>query len=251
MDHLIQTINSMIERLEGSFGRMAEFTADASHELKTPLCAMRVETEVLLSKRRTPEEYEEGLAHLVDRFDHLNRLISDLTLLSQADSSQVRLEESSLRLDLLVQDIGNLFQVLAEQKGLLFEVGTLEEVTILGDKTRLQQLFTNVLDNAVKYTPKGSIHLALEKTEGTAIVRVRDTGVGIPESEQDKIFKRFYRVDKSRSRETGGAGLGLSIAEWIAHAHNGKIEVVSEPDKGSTFMVHLPLHQAAVASPLS
>lgn len=248
MDHLIETINDMIKRLEGSFLRMAEFTADASHELKTPLCAMRGEAEVLLSKRRSPEEYEEGLAHLVDRFDHLNRLINDLTLLSKADSSQVRLEMSPLRLDLLVQNIGSLFQVLAEQKGLRFEVAPLEEATVLGDKTRLQQLLTNLLDNAIKYTPRGSIQLALERTDGTAIVKVRDTGVGIPEQEKEKIFKRFYRVDKSRSRETGGTGLGLSIAEWIVHAHNGKLEVVSELDKGSTFMVHLPLLKTPVAS---
>jgi heavy metal sensor kinase len=244
MDHLIGTINGMIERLEGSFRRMAEFTADTSHELKTPLSAMRGEAELLLSKIRTPEEYEEGLAHMVDRFDHLNLLLNDLTLLSQTDSSQVRLETIPLRLDLLVQDIGNLFQVLAEQKGILFEVGPLQEAVVLGDTTRLQQLFTTLIDNAIKYTSKGSIHLTVEKTDGTAIVNVGDTGVGIPKQEQEKIFQRFYRVDKSRSRETGGSGLGLSIAEWIVRAHKGKIEVVSEPDKGSTFMVHLPLHKA-------
>jgi len=241
MDYLVQTINGMIGRLEDSFRRMSEFTADTSHELKTPLCAMRGEAEVLLSKRRTPEEYEEGLAHLVERFDHLNRLINDLTLLSEADSSPVKLEMSPLRLDLLVQNIGNLFQALAEQKGILFEVGPLEEVTVLGDKTRLQQLLTNLLDNAIKYTSKGSIQLTLEKTEGTAVVNVKDTGMGIPKQEQDKIFKRFYRVDKSRSRDTGGIGLGLSIAEWIAHTHHGVIEVESELNVGSTFVIRLPV----------
>jgi signal transduction histidine kinase len=230
---------------------MAEFTADASHELKTPLSAMRGEAELLLSKRRTPEEYEEGLAHMVDRFDHLNYLLNDLILLSHTDSSQVRLETIPLRLDLLVQDIGNLFQVLAEQKGILFEIGPLQETVVLGDTTRLQQLFTTLIDNAIKYTGQGSIHVTLEKMNGAALVKVTDTGVGIPRQEQQKIFQRFYRVDKSRSRETGGSGLGLSIAEWIAHAHNGKIELVSEPDKGSTFMVHLPLHKAPVASHLS
>jgi heavy metal sensor kinase len=245
MDQLVQTINGMIERLEDSFEKMTEFTADASHELKTPLCAMRGEAEVLLSKRRSPEEYAEGLAHLVDRFDHLNRLINDLTLLSEADSYPVRLEMSSLRLDLLIQNIGNLFQILAEQKEILFEVGPLQEITVLGDRTRLQQLFTNLLDNAIKYTPRGSIRISLEETDGTAIAKVKDTGVGIPEQEKDKIFKRFYRVDKSRSRETGGVGLGLSIAQWIAHAHNGGIEVISELDKGSTFIVHLPLHHTS------
>ena len=251
MDQLIQTINGMIERLEGSFRRMAEFTADASHELKTPLSALRGEAELLLSKRRTPEEYEEGLAHMVERFDHLNRLLNDLTLLSATDSSQVKVETSPLRLDLLVREIGSLFQVLAEQKGILFEVGPLQQVIVPGDSTRLQQLFSNLIENAIKYTSKGSVHVTLEKMNGTAVVRIRDTGVGIPEHEQHKIFERFYRVDKSRSRETGGTGLGLSIAEWIAHAHNGSIKVTSEPDKGSTFSVHLPIHKAPVVSPLS
>jgi signal transduction histidine kinase len=209
---------------------------------------MRGEAEILLSKRRTPEEYEEGLAHFVDRFDHLNRLINDLTLLSEADSYPVRLEMSPLRLDLLIQNIGHLFQILAEQKGILFEVGPLQEITVLGDRTRLQQLFTNLLDNAIKYTPKGSIRISLEETGGTAVARVKDTGVGIPPQEQEKIFKRFYRVDKSRSRETGGVGLGLSIAQWIAHAHKGGIEVTSELGKGSTFIVYLPLHHTSLGS---
>ena len=148
---------------------------------------------------------------------------------------------SPLRLDLLVENIGNLFQVLAEQKGIVFEVGPLEEVTVLGDKTRLQQLFTNLFDNAIKYTSKGSIQLTLEKTDGAAVVKVKDTGMGISKREKDKIFKRFYRADKSRSRETGGTGLGLSIAEWIAHVHHGVIEVESELNVGSTFVVRLPV----------
>jgi heavy metal sensor kinase len=248
MDHLIATINAMIERLEGSFRRMAEFTADASHELKTPLSALRGEAELLLSKRRTPEEYEEGLAHMVDRFDHLNRLLNDLLLLSETDSSQVKVETSPLRLDLLVLEIGSLFQVLAEQKGILFEVGPLQQVIVPGDNTRLQQLFSNLIENAIKYTSKGSVHVTIEKTDGTAIVKVRDTGPGIPMQEQKKIFQRFYRVDKSRSRESGGTGLGLSIAEWIVKAHDGKIEVDSEPDNGSTFTVQLPIYKGPAAS---
>jgi signal transduction histidine kinase len=116
-----------------------------------------------------------------------------------------------------------------------------QEVTIVGDKVRLQQLFTNLIDNAIKYTPEGSIQITIEKDGENAVVQVRDTGIGIPPEEQEKIFKRFYRVDKSRSRESGCVGLGLSIAEWIVHAHRGRIEVESELNRGSTFTVYLPL----------
>ena len=240
MDNLIQTINGMVARLESSFKRISEFTADASHELKTPLCALKGEAEVLLSKKRPAEEYQEGLAHFIERFDHLNRMINDLILLSKFDSSQVELNMASLRLDLLVRDIGNLFKVLAEQKGIDLQMGRVQEVTIMGDKVRLQQLFTNLIDNAIKYTSEGSIRITVEKDEGNAVVQVVDTGIGIPREEQEKIFKRFYRVDRSRSKESGGVGLGLSIAEWIAKAHQGRIEVNSELNRGSTFTVYLP-----------
>jgi heavy metal sensor kinase len=243
MDHLIRTINEMIARLEDSFKRISEFTADASHELKTPLCALKGEAEVLLSKKRPLEEYQEGLAHFIERFDHLNRMINDLVFLSKFDSSQGGLKMASLRLDLLVRDIGNLFKILAEQKGVDLQVGQVQEVTIMGDKIRLQQLFTNLIDNAIKYTSEGSIRITVEKDEETAVVQVVDTGIGIPREEQEKIFKRFYRVDKSRSKESGGVGLGLSIAEWIVKAHQGRIEVNSELNRGSTFTVYLPTLQ--------
>ena len=244
MDDLIRTINEMIARLESSFKRMAEFTADASHELKTPMCAMRGEAEVLLLKERKAEEYQEGLVHFIEQFDHLNQMINDLILLSKFDATQVELKMAPLRLDLLIKDLCNLFQVLAEQNKIALKMGTIEEVTVLGDKARLQQLFTNLIDNAIKYTSKGSIHVIVEKNESAALVKIKDTGIGIPKEEQERIFRRFYRADKSRSRETGGVGLGLNIAEWIVHAHHGRIEIDSELNKGSTFTVYLPIQKA-------
>jgi heavy metal sensor kinase len=243
MDDLIRTINEMIARLESSFKRMAEFTADASHELKTPICAMRGEAEVLLSKGRKAEEYQEGLVHFIEEFDHLNQMINNLILLSKFDATQGELKMAPLRLDLLIKDLCNLFQVLAEQKKIELSIGEIEEVTIVGDKIRLQQLFTNLIDNAIKYTSEGSIRVSVEKNEEVVLVKICDTGVGIPKEEQEKIFKRFYRVDKSRSKETGGVGLGLSIAEWIVHAHQGRIEVDSKLNKGSTFTVYLPIQK--------
>ena len=242
MDDLIETINGMISRLEESFKRMAEFTADVSHELKTPLCALKGEAEVLLSRGRPVEEYQEGLAHFIERCNHLNRMVNDLILLSKSDSSQVELKMDPIRLDLLIHDMGDIFQVLAEQKGIALEIDPIQETVIIGDKVRLQQLFTNLIDNAIKFTPeKGSIWVTSEKNGGNVLVKVRDTGIGISKEEQEQIFKRFYRVDKSRSKETGGVGLGLSIVEWIVQAHHGRIEVESELNKGSTFIVYLPI----------
>ncbi len=243
MDDLIRTINGMISRLENSFQRMAEFTADASHELKTPLCAMRGEAEVLLSKGRTAEEYQEALAHSIEQFDRLNQMIDNLILLSKSDSSQVELKMVPLRLDLLIKNIGDLFQVLAEQKKISFIIGSFQDVMVMGDKMRLQQLFTNLIDNAIKFTSEGTVRITMEKNEEVVLVKIRDAGIGIPNEEQERIFKRFYRVDKSRSKETGGVGLGLSIAEWIAHAHHGKIEVDSKLNKGSIFTISLPIHK--------
>ena len=241
MDDLIQTINGMISRLDESFKRVAEFTADASHELKTPLCAMRGEIEVVLSRPRAPEEYQETLARLLEQFDQLNRMINDLILLSKMDSAQAELRIEPIRLDLLLEETGSLFRVLAQQKGLSLHVRGLETITVPGDKLRLQQLFVNLIDNAIKYTSEGLVEIGVEKTDEEAVVSIRDTGIGIPKEEQEKIFGRFYRVDKSRSQETGGVGLGLSIAEWIVKAHRGKIAVKSEPGRGSIFTVFLPL----------
>ncbi len=241
MDDLIRTINGMIAGLESSFQRMIEFTADVSHEFKTPLCAMRGEAEVLLLKERTVGEYKEGLASFIERFDSLNQMINNLILLSRSDAAQVQLKMVPVRLDLLILDICNLFQALAEQKGIHFSIDRADEAMVLGDGARLQQLFTNLIDNAIKYTPEGSIRIAVVKNGDWVHTEVIDTGVGIPGEEQTNIFKRFYRIDKSRSRETGGVGLGLSIVEWIVEAHRGKIEVRSRPHEGSTFIVTLPL----------
>jgi signal transduction histidine kinase len=163
MDDLIQTINAMIARLENSFQRLSEFTADASHELKTPICAMRGEAEVLLSKSRTVEDYQDGLARFVEQFDRLNQMMNDLILLSREDSSPTELKKAPVRLDLLVKDLVQLFQVLAAQKKIELSSGDLQEATVQGDQVRLQQLFTNLIDNAIKYTSEGSIRVSVER----------------------------------------------------------------------------------------
>jgi heavy metal sensor kinase len=241
LDELIRTINEMISGLEGSFKRMAEFTADASHELKTPICAMRGEIEGLLLQQSISEEHQEVFVRLIERFDYLNRMINDLILLSKFDTSQIELNIVPLRLDLLIKDLCDLFRVLAEQKNISLKMEILPEVMVIGDKMRLPQLFGNLIDNAIKYTYEGYIRVQLDKNGNYIRVKVSDTGIGISKEEQKNIFRRFYRVDKSRSRETGGVGLGLNIAEWIVQAHHGRIEVESELRQGSIFTVYLPV----------
>jgi heavy metal sensor kinase len=245
LDHLIKTLNEMISRLEESFKRISQFTADASHELRTPISSMRGEAELVLSKPRPIEEYQRVLANYIEKLDLVTKMINDLILLLKFDSDEAGLEMAPIKLNELLVNLRELFGVLAEQKGIEFTSDEIEEADVLGDRTRLQQLFTNLIDNAVKFThPGGRIDVSLRKNEEIARVSISDTGIGIPEEEFEHIFERFYRVDKSRARESGGTGLGLSICQWIAKAHHGKIEVESELGKGSRFTVSLPLLQS-------
>jgi heavy metal sensor kinase len=242
IDHLINTINQMIARLDDSFNKMAQFSADVSHELRSPLCSLKGETEVLLSQERTLEEYRNVLAKNLETFDSLNNTIEDLLLLSKADSGDVPLDLATIRLDNLLSNLYDLFKVLADQKNITFTTSPIEKVEIQGDKTKLQQLFSNLIDNAIKYTPSGgAINLSLKKHSTQVEAIVSDSGIGIAENELPYIFDRFYRVEKSRSKATGGTGLGLSICHWIVKAHQGEIKAKSTPGKGSSFTIILPL----------
>ena len=242
LDHLIETLNDMISRLDGSFRRITQFTADASHELRTPIAAMKGEAELLLSTPRPLREYRGVLARHLEKLDFLTRLINDLILLSKFDSRETDLVMGPVRLNELLMGLWELFEVLAEQKGIRFAAGEIEEADVLGDRTRLQQLFTNLIDNAIKFTPSGGqVDISVRRDGRFARVLISDTGIGIPKEEFDHVFERFYRVDKSRARTTGGIGLGLSICQWIAKAHHGRIDLQSELGKGTRFIVSLPL----------
>jgi len=242
LDHLIATLNEMISRLEDSFKKISQFTADASHELRTPISSMRGEAELLLSKPRAVQEYQGVLASHIEKLDFITRMINDLILLSKFDSNEAGLEMVQMKLNDLLVNLWELFRLLGDQKGVEFSLGDIEEANVLGDRTKLQQLFTNLIDNAIKFTPSGGhLDMSLRKGGRFARVSIRDTGIGIPRKESERIFERFYRVDKSRARESGGTGLGLSICQWITKAHHGKIEVKSELGKGSEFVISLPL----------
>ena len=242
-DMLAHTLNDMIGRLEESFALTRQFAADAAHELRTPLTVLRGEAEVALrGKSQDPDAYRHVLESNLREYDRMIHIITQLLLLSQADAGKMVVGHEPVRLDLLLAEMTETFHVLADFAHLTLEAGSFPPMVIAGDRARLHELFANLLDNAVKYTPAGG-RVSVTAAVGAESVRVSvaDTGVGIAPGEQGKVFERFYRVDDSRSRDTGGAGLGLSIARWIATAHGGRIEVQSAPGVGSTFTVVLPL----------
>jgi heavy metal sensor kinase len=244
LGHLATTINDLLARLESSFKAQQRFIADASHELRTPLAVLRGETEVALGKTRTVEEYQQSLALIQDEAESLSRIVEDLFILArQPISTRSALHNESVSLNDAVKDCARAAQVLAIRKGVRLQLANdPPAIALNGDQELIKRMILNLLDNAVKYTPAGGeISLALARENGNAEIVVRDTGMGIPETDQSRVFDRFFRVDKARARAMGGAGLGLSIAQWIVEAHGGEISVASTPGQGSTFTVVLPV----------
>jgi heavy metal sensor kinase len=243
---LAMTINALLARLDAAFQEQQRFIADASHELRTPLAVLRGETEVALEQERGTAEYKESLALIKDEAERLSRIVENLFILARQPVDAPSLIREPVRLDELVADCSRAAQVLATQKGLRLKIdGTLPAITVNGDDEMLKRTLRNLLDNAVKYTPAGGeIMIALESQNGDALIIVSDTGIGIPVEDQSRIFDRFYRVDKARSRALGGAGLGLSIARWIVEGHGGSLSVESAPGRGSVFTVELPLQDS-------
>jgi heavy metal sensor kinase len=244
MGRLASTLNGMIGRLEKAFKKQRQFTADASHELRTPLAVIQAESSLALDKERTPEEYRKSLEVVSQEVAYMSDVVGELLLLARSDAGREDVEFRDVNLTGLLAELSQDVEALALEKGVKFKLGHMEDLTVRGDRLKLRQLFLNVLDNAVRYTPRGgSISGSLVKRNGRAVASVEDTGIGIPAEHLPHIFDRFYRVDKARSRAEGGTGLGLSIALSIAKTHGGEIEVESRPGRGSTFRVALPLNE--------
>ncbi len=238
---LSETLNDMIRRLETSFEQVKQFSMDASHELRTPLTIMRGEIELTLKRNPPAAAYKKTLASVLEEVIRMTSIIEGLILLAKADSGSAKLDLKATRIDLLVGEIEEDAEVLAERKNIEVGLTRLDNATVNGDALRLRQLMLNLVDNAIKYTPEGGkVTLSLARTNGSAYFAVEDTGIGIPEKDLSRIFDRFYRVDKSRSRQTDGLGLGLSISKWIAEAHGGSLLVESVVGKGTKFTVVLP-----------
>ncbi|MEY2411106.1 MAG: hypothetical protein QOF48_3776 [Verrucomicrobiota bacterium] len=246
LDRLTQVFNAMMARLDESFTHIREFTLHASHELKTPLTIMRGEFESTLHDPTWSAAQRELVVSQLDEIQRLTKIVDGLTLLAKADAGQVPVSQDSVRLDELVHDSVADAQILAQPAAVTVSLGVCDAVLVRGDRHRLRQLLLNLTDNAIKYNqPSGRVDLALERNGVAAKLTIANTGPGIEAHMVSRVFDRFFRADASRQNTIEGCGLGLSIAQWIVKAHDGRIAIVSDPGRLTTVTVELPLNQPA------
>ena len=239
--YLARTFNAMIAQLQRSFEEVRRFTADAAHELRTPLAAMRTEAEVALRSPRSPERDGHVLEDSTQEIERLSRLVSHLLFLSREDTGIGIRDFQPVQLDDVVREVGEHMQVAAREKGVKLMVDLPERCQVSGNADRLRQLVFNLLDNAIKYTPAdGTVSVSGKPSNGKALVSIIDTGIGIPADHLPHVFDRFYRVDAARSSETDGTGLGLAICRSIAETHGGSIEIESTLSRGTRITLSLP-----------
>jgi heavy metal sensor kinase len=252
LQRLSDTLNEMLDRIESAFLRITEFTADASHELRTPVALIRTEAELALRRSRGETEYKDALRHILTEAERTTVLIEQLLSLARTDSGREKFNLQPVDLRETLCKVVDGWQQVATIRDLQFSASLdVPDLFVLGDETLLRRLADILLDNALKYTiAPGSVCLSLEPKGESVVITVKDSGVGIPEEEQSKVFERFYRVDKARSRAQGGVGLGLAIAQWIVTQHGGSIGVRSKSGEGATFRVELPMMAAPVKNPL-
>jgi heavy metal sensor kinase len=242
IERLSETLNEMIARIESAFTRISRFTADASHELRTPLAVMRTTAEVALRGPQSAGEQRAALEYIIAEIERTSNLVENLLLMAKADSGE-GFRKEHVDIVAALREACAQAEVLARVKGirLVARLPT-QTLPVMGDREALRRLFLILLDNAVKYTPAGgTFAVSLQQVDGNVVSVVKDTGVGISKEDLPFVFDRFYRVDRARSRDQGGAGLGLAIGRWIAQAHGGTLGVESELNVGSQFTVQLPI----------
>ena len=240
---LAEAFNMMCQRLESLDQSRNQFISNASHELKTPLSAMKVLLQTLMYQDvYNPEMQKEFLTDINSEIDRLTAIVGDLLTLVHIDSGRTELRAELMRLEELVADTIRRIRPLANQRDITMESIIRDKIETMADAQKLSQVLYNLLDNAVKYTPDGGrVRIELSRNGRKAVIKVSDTGIGIPKTDQLHVFDRFYRVDKARARATGGTGLGLAIVKQIILLHEGNITVTSEEDNGSVFTVELPI----------
>jgi signal transduction histidine kinase len=250
LDQLSDTINGLVNRIAAYLERNREFTANAAHELRSPLAAIRSAVEVALNAPRTPQEYHELLCEIVEQIGELSLLVNQLLLLAENDSAESPWCSTPVRLDPLVERAVEMFHGVAEEQDINLSLESAAPVIVSGDAARLREVVNNLIDNSLKFTSAGGavqVALQYDSVSQQAVLRVSDTGIGIDPEDLPHIFERFYRGDRSRAREsqTRGNGLGLSICQSIVTAHGGRIDVQSTLGRGSEFLVRLPAQETA------
>jgi heavy metal sensor kinase len=245
---LTGVINQTFVRLESSFDQLRRFTADSSHELRTPLAVVRGIGEAAVAERRSPAEYEEAIGSMLEEIDRMSTLVDTLLRLSHGDARTIRLSREPVDLDQLARDVVSSLGILAEERDQKVTVNTASNVTVMADRLILREAVTNVLDNAIKYGPIGStVTIVVDRNATESVLAIADEGTGIPAEHRERIFDRFFRVDEARSRDGGGAGLGLAIAKWAVEIHGGRITVSARQGGGSEFLIRLPLAESSPA----
>lgn len=243
---LATVFNDVLARLGDSFERLRRFTSDASHELRTPLTAIRSVGEVALQNNATAAKYRDAIGSMLEESDRLARLLDSLLTLTRADAGHITVRRERVDVCTIARDVCDLLRTLAEERRQELTVSAATPLHAEADPNLLRQALVNFIDNAIKYTPDGgSIRVGVYLSPSDEVaVEVSDTGPGIAAEHQARIFDRFYRVERARARETGGVGLGLSLAKWAVEVNGGRIELESEPRRGSTFRIVLPGHAA-------
>jgi heavy metal sensor kinase len=242
---LAAVINDTFARLESSFGQLRRFTADASHELRTPLSIIRGIGEAGLGETRTPAEYKEAMGSMLEEVDRLTNLVDTLLRLSYGDAGTVRLSRVAIDLGQLTRDVVSSLSVLAEERNQRLKVEAFDGVTVAADRLVLREAITNVVDNAIKYSPQASsIDIRVHADGNQALLTVADKGPGIAPEHRERIFDRFFRLDEARSRDSGGTGLGLAIAKWAVEVNGGHISVETGVNGGSVFRIVVPIATA-------
>jgi heavy metal sensor kinase len=243
---LATVINDTFARLESSFEQLRRFTADASHELRTPLSVIRGIGEAGLGETRTPAEYKEAMGSMLEEVDRLTNLVDTLLRLSHGDAGTVRLSREAVDLGQLARHVVSSLGILAEERNQRLNIEMTDGVLVNVDRLVLREAITNVVDNAIKYSPPAStVNIRVYADASQAVLTVADEGQGIASEHRERIFDRFFRLDEARSRDSGGAGLGLAIARWAVEVNGGHITVEGGPAGGSIFRIAFPNGLAA------
>ncbi len=242
LERLSISLNRMIERLDQAFQHINRFSADASHELRTPLTILQLELESIAESHPLNSVQTDQIGSALEETHRMSHIVENLLAISRLDAGEVKMDKTRLDLGQLATSTAEQMRLLAEEKGILFRSNVAADIYVEGDRSRLQQVLVNLIANAIKYTPEaGEVAVSVDRDDGSAVLEVSDNGVGITAQALPHVFERFYRADKARSRNSGGAGLGLAIAKAICTAHGAEIKVSSQEGHGSRFIVELPL----------